>query len=91
MYFPIDYYRFRNYRNIDAVFVSDNIISILFLRKKYKNKSDLVSYRSSAIVFIRSCCRSTEAGGGGPQAVAALKTQIASEGLGVPAGAVRSS
>jgi hypothetical protein len=89
MYFSIGYYRFRNYRNIGAVFVFDNIVSILFSRKKCENESDL--YRSFAIVFIRSCCRSTEAGGGGPQAVAALKTQIASEGLGVPAGAVRSS
>jgi hypothetical protein len=35
MYFPIDYYHFRNYWNIGALFVSDdNIISISILRKK---------------------------------------------------------
>jgi hypothetical protein len=45
MYFRIDYYRFRNYRNIGAVFVSDNIVSISFSRKKNENKSDLTSYR----------------------------------------------
>jgi hypothetical protein len=51
MYFPIDYYRFRNYWNIGVVFVSDNIVSILF-SKKYENESDLASYRSFSIVFI---------------------------------------
>jgi hypothetical protein len=34
IYFSIDYYRFRNYRNIGVVFVSDNIVSISFSRKK---------------------------------------------------------
>jgi hypothetical protein len=38
VYFPIDYYRFRNYRNISAVFVFDNIVSISFSRKKVKVK-----------------------------------------------------
>jgi hypothetical protein len=38
MYFSIDYYRFRNYQNIDAVLVSDNIVSISFSRKKVKMK-----------------------------------------------------
>jgi hypothetical protein len=52
MYFRIDYYRFRNYRNIGAVFVSDNIVSISFSRKKNENKSDLTSYRSFPLVFI---------------------------------------
>jgi hypothetical protein len=52
MYFPIDYYRFRNYRIIAAVFVSDNIVSISFSRKKYEIESDLVSYQSFPIVFI---------------------------------------
>jgi len=52
MYFPIDYYRFRNYRNIGAVFVFDNIVSISFSRKKCDNKSDLATYRSFPIVFI---------------------------------------
>ena len=44
-YFLINFYRFRNYRNIGAVFVSDNIASILFSRKKCKSESDLASYR----------------------------------------------
>jgi hypothetical protein len=52
MYFPIDYYRFRNYRNIGAVFVFDNIVSISFSRKRCENESDLASYRSFPIVFI---------------------------------------
>jgi hypothetical protein len=52
MYFSIDYYRFRNYRNIGAVFVSDNIVSISFSRKRCENESDLASYRSFPIVFI---------------------------------------
>jgi hypothetical protein len=52
MYFSIDYYRFRNYRNIGAVFVSDNIVSISFSRKNSENESDLVSYRLFQIVFI---------------------------------------
>jgi hypothetical protein len=52
MYFPIDYYRFRNYRNIGAVFVSDNIVSISFSRKRCENESDLAFYRSFPIVFI---------------------------------------
>jgi hypothetical protein len=52
MYFSIDYYRFRNYQNIGVVFVSDNIVSILFLRKRCENESDLASYRSFLIVFI---------------------------------------
>jgi hypothetical protein len=34
MYFSIDYYCFQNYQNIDAIFVSDNIVSISFSRKK---------------------------------------------------------
>jgi hypothetical protein len=34
IYFSIDYYRFRNYRNVGVVFVSDNIVSISFSRKK---------------------------------------------------------
>jgi hypothetical protein len=34
IYFSIDYYRFRNYRNISVVFISENIVSILFFRKK---------------------------------------------------------
>jgi hypothetical protein len=54
MYFPIDYYRFRNYRNIDVVFVSDNIVSISFSRKRCENESDLAFYRSFPIVFIPS-------------------------------------
>jgi hypothetical protein len=52
MYFPIDYYRFRNYRNIGAVFVSNNIVLISFLRKRCENESDLASYQSFPIVFI---------------------------------------
>jgi hypothetical protein len=52
MYFPIDYYHFRNYRNISAVFVSDNIVSISFSRKRYENESDLASYPSFPVVFI---------------------------------------
>jgi hypothetical protein len=52
MYFPIDYYRFRNYRNIDVVFAFDNIVSISFSRKRRENKSNLTSYRSFPIVFI---------------------------------------
>jgi hypothetical protein len=52
MYFLIDYYRFRNYRNIGAVFVSNNIVLISFLRKRCENESDLASYRSFPIVFI---------------------------------------
>jgi hypothetical protein len=52
MYFPFDYYRFRNYRNIGAVFVFDNIVSISFSRKICENESDLASYRSFPIVFI---------------------------------------
>jgi hypothetical protein len=52
MYFPIDYYRFRNYRNIGVVFISDNIVSILFLKKKYKKESDSVFYRPFPIVFV---------------------------------------
>ena len=44
MYFPIDYFHFQNYRNIGAVFVSDNIVSISFSKKKYENESDLASY-----------------------------------------------
>jgi hypothetical protein len=52
MYFPIDYYRFRNYRNIGAVFISDNIVSISFSRKRCENESDLAFYRSFPIVFI---------------------------------------
>jgi D-lyxose ketol-isomerase len=52
MYFPIDYYRFQNYQNIDAVFVSNNIVSISFSRKRCENESDLASYRSFPIVFI---------------------------------------
>jgi hypothetical protein len=43
MYFPNDYYRFRNYRNIGAVFVSGNIVSISFSRKRCENESDLAS------------------------------------------------
>jgi hypothetical protein len=61
MYFPIDYYRFRNYQNICAVFVSDNIVSISFSRKRCENESDLASYRSFPIVFIRSRRRQARA------------------------------
>jgi hypothetical protein len=38
IYFPIDYYHFRNYQNIDDVFLSDNIAPILFLKKIWKQK-----------------------------------------------------
>ena len=38
--FSIVYFYFRNYHNIDAVFVSNNIVSFLFSMKKYENKSD---------------------------------------------------
>ena len=50
--FPIDYYRFRNYQNIGVVFVPDNIVSILFSKKKCENENDLASYLSFSIVFI---------------------------------------
>jgi len=36
----IVYFRFRNYSNTDAVFVSDNTVSLSFPIKNYKNKSD---------------------------------------------------
>jgi hypothetical protein len=52
IYFSIDYYRFRNYRNVGVVFVSDNIVSISFSRKKCENKSDLASCQSFLTVFI---------------------------------------
>jgi hypothetical protein len=52
IYFSIDYYRFQNYRNVGVVFVSDNIVSISFSRKKCENKSDLASYRSFPTIFI---------------------------------------
>jgi hypothetical protein len=52
MYFSIDYYCFRNYRNISVVFISDNIVSISISRKKCENESDLTFYRSFPIVFI---------------------------------------
>jgi len=32
--FSIVYLRFKNYRNTDAVFISDNIVSFSFLTKK---------------------------------------------------------
>jgi hypothetical protein len=38
MYFLIDYYHFRNYRNISVVFISENIVSISFSRKNVKIK-----------------------------------------------------
>jgi hypothetical protein len=62
MYFLIDYYCFWNYRNIGAVFVSDNIVSISFSRKKNENDNDLALYRSFLIVFIPSghACTSTD-------------------------------
>jgi hypothetical protein len=59
MYFPIDYYRFQNYRNIGAVFVSDNIVSILFSRKRCENESDLPidRFRSfSSLSVTKKCC-----------------------------------
>jgi hypothetical protein len=51
MYFLIDCYHFRNYRNIGVIFVSDNIVLILFSRKKCENESDLASYRSFSIIL----------------------------------------
>ena len=50
--FFIDSYR--NYQNIDVVFVSDNIVSILFSRQRSKTESDLAFYWSFPIVFIPS-------------------------------------
>jgi hypothetical protein len=38
IYFLINYYHVRNYRNIGAVFVFENIVLISFLRKKWKQK-----------------------------------------------------
>ena len=52
IYFLIDYFHFRNYRNISVIFVFDNIISILFLRKKCENEIDLAFYQSFPFVFI---------------------------------------
>jgi hypothetical protein len=57
MYFPIDYHRFRNYRNIGAVFVSDNIVLTSFSRKNYENESDLASYRSFSSLHTRISTR----------------------------------
>ena len=49
MYFPIDYYRFRNYRNIGTVFVSNDIVSIRF--HPYNFSSDEEGSRESRLGF----------------------------------------
>ena len=53
---------FRNYHNIDAIFVFDNIVSILFSRKQVKMK---VIWR---VVFIPTATQRRDAGGGAWQA-----------------------
>jgi hypothetical protein len=44
MYFLIDYYRFRNYRNIGAVFVSDFVFEKKMWKRKWFSLLSIVSY-----------------------------------------------
>ena len=48
------YFRFRNYRITDVVFISDNIVSFSFLMKKCESESDGFFHRSFLTVFIAS-------------------------------------